>query len=129
MDQLSSPLSDATQSSSSPISLTTLYLGGLDASVDQNLVYSVVSPFGTIKSLSFPQSSFNKKLSPTTIHSGYAIVEFENSQDAMHAVLNLNESELNGRYLKCHFANASKVAHNTASASSQAIDNDSIKAE
>ena len=76
----------------------TLYVGGLDDKVDQNLLHAAFIPFGDIKDVSIPLDFKTGK------HRGFGFVEFEEKEDAAEALDNMHNAEINGRVLSVNFA-------------------------
>ena len=75
-----------------------LYIGNLHESITEDYLYSVFIPFGEIKNMEIP-------IDPATnAHKGYAFVEYEEQEDADHAIFNLNDSELTGIQLRREIA-------------------------
>lgn len=83
---------------------TLLYVGGLDASVDESTVRAAFVPFGEVLGVEIPRDQLTRK------NRGFAFVEFEEPDDAGHAVDNMHNSELFGRVLKVNLARASTAA-------------------
>ena len=65
---------------------TTLYVGGLDETVDKSIVHAAFIPFGDILDISVPLDHATGK------HRGFAFVQFEESADAEAALDNLNNA-------------------------------------
>lgn len=65
-------------------------------------------PFGEIVQIVMPLDTNNQK------HRGFAFVEFELSEDAEHALFNMNNAELYGRVLKLSYAKPQALARNKA---------------
>lgn len=73
---------------------TTLYVGGLEESVNDATLHAAFIPFGDIKDVNIPMDHATGK------HRGFGFVEFEDKEDAAAAVENMNNAELFGRVLK-----------------------------
>eukprot|EP00465_Bigelowiella_longifila_P001787 CAMPEP_0185253510 /NCGR_PEP_ID=MMETSP1359-20130426/2232_1 /TAXON_ID=552665 /ORGANISM="Bigelowiella longifila, Strain CCMP242" /LENGTH=175 /DNA_ID=CAMNT_0027835901 /DNA_START=45 /DNA_END=572 /DNA_ORIENTATION=+ len=82
---------------------TLLYVGGLDEKVDEKTVHAAFVPFGEIVNVELPRDAL------THHHRGFAFVEFEEPEDAGHAIDNMNDSELYGRVLKVNNARSSAM--------------------
>ena len=66
----------------------TLYVGGLDDKVDQNLLHAAFIPFGDIKDVSIPLDFKTGK------HRGFGFVEFEEKEDeGIHLLLRRSSSQ------------------------------------
>ncbi|CAO3662104.1 unnamed protein product [Umbelopsis vinacea] len=98
-----------------PESKTTVFVGGLDQEVTEQLLYSAFIPFGDIISVQIPPDPASKNQ-----HRGFGFVEFESKEDVLQAVDNMHMSELNGRVIKVNVAKPQKLA----STSNKAIWND-----
>ena len=71
-----------------------LYIGNLDESMTESYLYSVFIPFGEIKTLDIP-------IEPATnTHKGHAFIEYEEQEDADHAIENMNDAEVCGKIIK-----------------------------
>jgi len=77
---------------------TILYVGGLDEKVDEEVLQGVFQPFGELVTVLIPRDQGQKK------HRGFGFVEFEDPDDAKHAMENMQDSELFGRVIKCNIA-------------------------
>eukprot|EP00918_Siedleckia_nematoides_P009043 GHVU01019778.1.p1 GENE.GHVU01019778.1~~GHVU01019778.1.p1 ORF type:complete len:137 (+),score=11.99 GHVU01019778.1:67-477(+) len=82
----------------------TLYIGGLDEQVTKETLKAAFIPFGDIRSVDIPcdRNSGASK--------GFGFVEFEDEEDALHALENMHESELYGRVLTVTIARVSAFA-------------------
>lgn len=78
----------------------TLYVGGLDESVDESLLQAAFIPFGEIVEVEIAREP------GTGAHKGYGFVSYEAVEDAAAAVENMNHSEMFGRVLRVSFARA-----------------------
>lgn len=110
-----------------------LYVGGVDDSVNEEILHAAFIPFGDLKSIQIPRdfssSKFLRTLRPTPNFKtqiitdkprGYAFVEFETEEDAADAIDNMDGSELFGKVLRCNVAKAvSKLAPGKAVWSSE----------
>ena len=65
-------------------------------------------PFGEIVQIVMPLDTGTQK------HRGFAFVEFELSEDAEHALFNMNNAELYGRVLKLSYAKPQALSRNKA---------------
>ena len=75
-----------------------IYIGGLDDTVSENILISAFIPFGEIKNIDIPLDHTTER------HKGFAFIEFEEIDDCIHAIDNMNESELCGRVIRVNFA-------------------------
>jgi peptidyl-prolyl isomerase E (cyclophilin E) len=65
---------------------TTLYVGGLEESVNEATLHSAFIPFGDIKDVSIPMDHATGK------HRGFGFVEFEDKDDAVDAIDNMHNA-------------------------------------
>ncbi|KAK1934795.1 RNA recognition motif (RRM)-containing protein [Babesia divergens] len=79
----------------------TLFVRELADEVTAEILYAAFIPFGNILGVELPVDK------EKGTNRGIAFIEFENEEDAAHALFNQNESELYGRVIK--------VAHSTKS--------------
>eukprot|EP00803_Ostreobium_quekettii_P005984 evm.model.scf_345.7 EVM.evm.TU.scf_345.7 scf_345:70572-72288(+) len=82
---------------------TTLYVGGLEDSVNDSILHSTFIPFGDIKDVSVPLDHTTGK------HRGFGFVEFEEKEDAAAAIDNMHNSELYGKVLRVNYAQPMKI--------------------
>lgn len=75
-----------------------IYVGGLDDSVTDKLLHSAFIPFGEIKTIEIPLDHTTER------HKGFGFVEFEEYEDCLHAIENMNDAELCGRVLRVNMA-------------------------
>ncbi|CAH8633167.1 unnamed protein product [Schistosoma bovis] len=80
-----------------------IYVGGLSEQVDVPLVRAAFIPFGDIVSINMPMDYQTEK------HRGFAFVEFEEVEDAMSAIDNMNESEIFGRTIRVNVARPVRI--------------------
>lgn len=85
-----------------------VYVGGLDQSVTEDILYAAFIPFGNIREITIPRD-LNKYES----HRGFALIEFELSEDAKEAVDNMDHSELFGKIIKCQIAKPDAMSFTT----------------
>eukprot|EP01101_Sappina_pedata_P009456 TRINITY_DN5521_c0_g1_i1.p1 TRINITY_DN5521_c0_g1~~TRINITY_DN5521_c0_g1_i1.p1 ORF type:complete len:140 (-),score=47.95 TRINITY_DN5521_c0_g1_i1:61-459(-) len=76
----------------------TLYVGGLEETVDSRILHAAFIPFGDISDIQIPLDQNTQK------HKGFAFIEFEEPADAAAALDNMNNSEIYGRVIKCNMA-------------------------
>ena len=77
-----------------------LYVGGLESSVTEEMVYAAFIPFGDVREVNIPKDFVENK------NKGFAFVDYEEEEDALAAVANMNGSELQGKVLKVNLARA-----------------------
>ncbi|KIZ03089.1 hypothetical protein MNEG_4873 [Monoraphidium neglectum] len=82
---------------------TTLYVGGLEESVNEATLHAAFIPFGDLKDVNIPMDNELGK------HRGFGFVEFEDKDDAAAAIDNMHNSELFGRVLRVNFAQPAKI--------------------
>mmetsp|Transcript_66478 Transcript_66478/g.110545 ORF Transcript_66478/g.110545 Transcript_66478/m.110545 type:complete len:120 (-) Transcript_66478:87-446(-) len=86
----------------------TLYVGGLEESVTEDLLRAAFVPFGEIIDVNMPLDTSSQK------HRGFAFVQFDERGDASDAMDNMNGAELYGRVLRVNIAKpdaASRGSH------------------
>lgn len=99
-----------------------LYVGGLDQSVTEEIVYAAFIPFGDLREVNLPKDFTENK------NKGFAFVDYEEEEDAAAAVENMHGSELQGKVLKVNMARATvKLQPGKAVWSSEEWLNKSIK--
>merc|ERR1719245_1997707 len=76
----------------------TVWVGGLDAEVDEELLWELMLQAGPLSSVNMPRDKI------TGEHSGYAFVEFASEQDADYAMKIMNMVRLFGKALKINKA-------------------------
>ena len=88
-----------------------IYIGGLDDQVDEKTLHSAFVPFGEIKTIEMPLDHTTGKnylirLLKINIerHKGFGFIEYEEFEDCLHAIENMNDAELFGRVLRVNFA-------------------------
>lgn len=70
---------------------TTLYVGGLEENVNEDILRAAFIPFGEVKDISIPIDH------ATGTHRGFGFVEYEDKGDAGAAIDNMHNTELFGR--------------------------------
>ena len=75
-----------------------LYVGGLDETATQEIVFAAFIPFGDIKEVNLPKDFEVDK------HKGFAFVEFEETEDAAAAMDNMEGAEICGKVIRCSYA-------------------------
>ena len=74
----------------------TLYIGNLDAKVDEEILWELFTQCGPLSSVSLPRDRV------TSCHQGFAFVEYKSTDDADYAVKVLNLSRLYGKPIRCN---------------------------
>ncbi|KAI9295473.1 peptidyl-prolyl cis-trans isomerase E [Neoconidiobolus thromboides FSU 785] len=82
----------------------TIFVGGFDEQVNEQILYDTCIPFGDIVQVQIPSNP-----SRWLVHRGFGFVEYEDSEDALAAVDNLHLSELYGKVLKVNIATNTRV--------------------
>ncbi|KAG2497432.1 hypothetical protein HYH03_004587 [Edaphochlamys debaryana] len=82
---------------------TTLYVGGLEETVNDATLHAAFLPFGEIKEVNIPLDH------ATGTHRGFGFVEYEDKEDAAAAIDNMHNAELFGRVLKVNYAQPMKI--------------------
>ena len=99
-----------------------LYVGGLDESATEEIVYAAFIPFGDIREVNIPKDFTENK------NKGFAFVDYEEEDDAAAAIENMHGSELLGKVLKVNLARATvKLQPGKAVWSSEEWLNDSLQ--
>lgn len=75
-----------------------IYVGGLDDQVDEKTLHAAFIPFGEIKTIEMPLDHTTER------QKGFGFIEYEEIEDCLHAIENMNDSELFGRVLRVNFA-------------------------
>ena len=75
-----------------------IYVGGLDESVNEKTLHAAFIPFGEIKTIEIPLDH------NTEMHKGFGFIEYEEYEDCLHSIENMNDAELCGRVLRVNFA-------------------------
>ena len=82
---------------------TTLYVGGLEETVNDSILHAAFIPFGEIKDVNIPLDHATGK------HRGFGFVEYEDKDDAAAAIDNMNNAELYGRVMRVNYAQPMKI--------------------
>eukprot|EP00457_Paulinella_chromatophora_P009822 gb/GEZN01009898.1/.p1 GENE.gb/GEZN01009898.1/~~gb/GEZN01009898.1/.p1 ORF type:complete len:194 (-),score=41.19 gb/GEZN01009898.1/:684-1265(-) len=77
---------------------TILYVGGLSEEVTEETLHGAFIPFGEIVQVAIPRDPGDVK------HRGFGFVEYEDPEDAKHAMENMQDAEFFGRVVKCNIA-------------------------
>lgn len=84
---------------------TIVYVGGLADSIEDKNVLDAFICFGEIVNLVIPKDPVTER------HRGFCFVEFEEPDDASHAMDNMNDCEFFGRILKVNLAKPHALKH------------------
>ncbi|KAI4195269.1 MAG: hypothetical protein LQ350_007288 [Teloschistes chrysophthalmus] len=84
---------------------STIFVGGLENSVNEKLLADAFLPFGEIVDVTIPKPELP---SSTDQHRGFGYVEFEVAGDAKEAIDNMHQSEFFGRIIKVAAAKPQK---------------------
>ena len=84
-------------------SKSTLYIGGLDKQVTQEILHAAFLPFGEIIHIHIPMDTSVDE------HRGFGFLEFEEIDDAQHAIDNMDGAELFGRVLRVNLARQEQI--------------------
>eukprot|EP00959_Pyramimonas_sp_CCMP1952_P374472 7842387-Pyramimonas_sp.AAC.1 len=82
---------------------TTVYVGGLEDSVNEAILHAAFIPFGDIKDVNIPLDQTIGK------NRGFGFVTYLEKADAAAAMDNMHNSELFGRVLRVNFAQPMKI--------------------
>jgi peptidyl-prolyl isomerase E (cyclophilin E) len=80
----------------------TIYVGGLDSEVTQEMLYALCVPFGDIASVEIPKEWKQGG------NRGFGFVEYTEAGDAQAALDNLDGAELMGRVIRVNLARPQK---------------------
>ncbi|RKF56185.1 Peptidyl-prolyl cis-trans isomerase E [Golovinomyces cichoracearum] len=83
----------------------TVYIGGLSKMVKISDVHAAFLPFGEIADISLPKPEVPNISEP---HRGFGYVEFEDPEDTIDAIDNMDQSEFFGKVIKVNAAKPSK---------------------
>jgi len=83
----------------------TIFVGGLDHAVTQQILFQAFLPFGDIVEVNLPKPDAPGSKEP---HRGFGYVEFETAADAADAIDNMDRSELYGQVIKVAAAKPQK---------------------
>lgn len=86
-----------------PVNKRIVYVGGLADQVDLPLLRAAFIPFGDIVNINMPMDYQTEK------HRGFAFIEFEEVEDAISAIDNMNESEIFGRTIRVNVARPVRI--------------------
>ncbi|KAJ2726336.1 hypothetical protein GGI07_000648 [Coemansia sp. Benny D115] len=87
-----------------------LFINGLDHQVTSDILQAAFIPFGEIAQITMPPDPS----SSTNPHRGFALLEFEDPEDALAAIDNMHDSELFGRTITVRPARANALSKHTA---------------
>jgi len=82
---------------------TTVYVGGLDDSVNEAVLHAAFIPFGDIKDVNIPLDQ------TTQSNRGFGFITYLEKADAAAAMDNMHNSELYGKVLRVNFAQPMKI--------------------
>lgn len=80
-----------------------IYVGGLADEVNQDIVRAAFIPFGDLVEINMPLDYSTQK------HKGFAFVEFEEKEDALSAIENMNDAEVCGKTIRVNMAKPLKT--------------------
>lgn len=101
-----------------------VYCGGIDQTVNEEILQAAFIPFGDIRSIQIPKD-FVQGMILCSVgllsycllgkSRGFAFIEFESEDDASDALENMDGAELFGKVLRCNIAKAqAKLAEGKA---------------
>ncbi|XP_024363458.1 uncharacterized protein [Physcomitrium patens] len=94
---------------------TSLYVGGLEKNVTEQVVHAASIPFGDVKDISMPLDQATQK------HRGFAFITYFEKEDAAAAMDNMHNGELYGRVLTVNYAQPQKMKGGEQGWASQAV--------
>ncbi|VWU48251.1 RNA-binding protein, putative [Hepatocystis sp. ex Piliocolobus tephrosceles] len=80
-----------------------LYVGGIDETVNEQMLYDMFSAFGDIRNIEIPMNTVTKK------NRGFAFIEYVEKEDAKHALYNMNNFEINGNRIYVNYSKSKKM--------------------
>lgn len=80
-----------------------LYVGNIREETTSGELHSAFIPFGEIRTVDIPQDVISKA------PKGFAFVEYDEEEDAQHAVFNMHNSEFQGRVIRVEIARPMKT--------------------
>ncbi|PVF97783.1 RNA-binding domain-containing protein [Serendipita vermifera] len=85
---------------------STVFIGGLAQTVDENVLLEAFAPFGDIMEIQIPPAAGTNGDQPPADgkHRGFAFVTFGTQADAQDAIDNMDMNELKGKVLKVSLA-------------------------
>ncbi|KAI8823338.1 peptidyl-prolyl cis-trans isomerase E [Fimicolochytrium jonesii] len=83
---------------------TTVYVGGLDDQITEQILHAAFLPFGDILEVQIPPDPTSR-----APHRGFGFIEYESAADAQSAIDNLHLSELYGKVIKVNLARPLKA--------------------
>ena len=78
-------------------------ISGFSSTTTKEMLLGAFRPFGEIKNIDLPYDLNTHKLK------GYCQIEFEEFEDCIHAIDNMNLSEFEGKIIQVSFAKKKKV--------------------
>ena len=78
-------------------------ISGFSSTTTKEMLLGAFRPFGEIKNIDLPYDLNTHKLK------GYCQIEFEEFEDCIHAIDNMNLSEFGGKIIQVSFAKKKKV--------------------
>ncbi|CAM9694887.1 unnamed protein product [Discosporangium mesarthrocarpum] len=90
------------EASKEPKKKTNVYVGGLEESVNEEVLHAAFVPFGDIVEVNIPKDHV------ANTHRGFGFIEYEVEEDALAAVDNMDGSELYGKVLRVNTARPMK---------------------
>jgi len=102
---------------------TILYVGGVEESVTEDVLHAAFIPFGPLRSVQLPRNFKENRLR------GFAFVEFEEEEDCLDAIDNMDGAELHGKTLRVNLAKPNASSKNSKSPAAVWTVEDFIKEE
>ena len=87
---------------------SSVYVGGLEETVNEDILVSAFLPFGEIVDVLLPKDT-ETGVERTKSHRGFGFVQFETVEEAKFAIDNMNNAELFGNVLKVNFARTTRI--------------------
>ena len=80
-----------------------LYVGNIGEDITAAQLHTAFLPFGDIRTVDLPSDPLSKATK------GFALIEFEEEDDAQHALFNMHNSEFNGHVIRVEVARPTKT--------------------
>lgn len=87
-----------------PGNKNTIYVGGLDANIDEQKLHDAFIMFGEIKEVFIPR---DRTIEST--HHGFAFIEYFEAEDAKAAIDNMHMNEIYGQIIRCNMARPTRI--------------------
>lgn len=83
-----------------------VFVGGIDEKINEDIILSIFSSFGEIRNIKIPVDEVSKR------KKDFCFIEFDEEDDCVHAIDNMNNSEVFGKVIKVNYARESAYLSN-----------------